>query len=85
MIWDQEPVDVCNRGKIDNKPQTYYLPKGWRGFGIYVDKLYEGNQDWLAMDGREGEWIILFLTSSKNNIKNEISQRNFPPARPNNF
>ena len=39
--------------------RSYNPPDGWIGFGLNVLNKYDnGNNDWLACDGRPGEWCI---------------------------
>ena len=40
----------------------YYHPgKPWRRKGLNVSKHNKnGNDDWLKMDGRKGEWAVAF-------------------------
>ena len=40
--------------------EDYVSPTGWIGFGIEVIKRYGSNTDWLANDGRPGEWAVAF-------------------------
>ena len=48
---------------------------GWTAFGIEVLNRY-GNDDWLANDGREGEWVVAYhgfgRYMSGDNLKNLI-------------
>ena len=44
----------CRRGGED-----YNVPLGWTAFGIEVTKRY-GNTDWIANDGRAGEWAVAY-------------------------
>ena len=40
----------------------YHHPgKPWRRKGLKVSKKFDnGNDDWLEMDGRKGEWAVAF-------------------------
>ena len=41
--------------------RTYNPPDGWIGFGLNVINKYDNrNNDWLACDGRPGEWCVAF-------------------------
>ena len=41
--------------------RTYNPPDGWIGFGLNVINKYDnGNNDWLACNGRPGEWCIAY-------------------------
>ena len=41
--------------------RPYNPPDGWIGFGLNVINKYDnGNNDWLACDGRPGEWCVAF-------------------------
>ena len=40
--------------------ETYTVPVGWMGFGIEVKERYKYDQDWLAADGRKGEWAVAY-------------------------
>ena len=48
-----QPED-CRRGG-----EKYSVPLGWTAFGIEVTKRY-GDTDWLANDGRNGEWAVAY-------------------------
>ena len=39
--------------------EKYQVPVGWMGFGIEVTERY-GDKDWLANDGRYGEWAVAY-------------------------
>ena len=39
--------------------EPYEVPVGWMGFGIEVTERYK-EVDWLASDGREGEWAVAY-------------------------
>ena len=39
----------------------YYPPIGWTGIGLKVlDKYDQGNNDWIGMDNKEGEWCVAY-------------------------
>ena len=41
--------------------KIYNPPNGWIGFGLNVLNKYDyGNNDWLACNGREGEWCVAY-------------------------
>ena len=68
--------------------RQYNPPDGWIGFGLNVINKYDnGNNDWLACDGRDGEWCIAFhgacVRSSSDQIKQIIKpilQNNLRPG-----
>lgn len=39
--------------------EKYNVPVGWMGFGIEVTTRYH-DADWLANDGRQGEWAVAY-------------------------
>jgi hypothetical protein len=39
--------------------EKYEVPVGWTAFGLEVLNRY-GNSDWLASDGRKGEWVVAY-------------------------
>ena len=39
--------------------ERYVVPVGWMGFGIEVTERYN-EEDWLANDGRQGEWAVAY-------------------------
>ena len=39
--------------------EKYAVPVGWMGFGIEVTNRYP-EQNWIASDGREGEWAVAY-------------------------
>lgn len=64
----------CDPKYLDSKGNTYFyysqknnkrggenynIPVGWTAFGLEVLKRY-GNDDWLANDGRKGEWAVAY-------------------------
>jgi hypothetical protein len=53
-IFYYNPSD-SKRGK-----ERYAVPVGWMGFGIEVEKRYKNEPDWIACDGREGEWAVAY-------------------------
>jgi hypothetical protein len=59
-----------NRGGRPYKP-----PDGWIGFGLNVINKYDnGNNDWLACDGRNGEWCIAFHGACVRSTSDQIKQ-----------
>ena len=65
-IWAQGE----KRGGYD-----YIPPNGWIGFGLKVFGKYDnGNNDWLACNGREGEWPIAYHGACIRNTSNEIKE-----------
>ena len=61
-----------NRGGRPYKP-----PNGWIGYGLNVLNKYDnGNNDWLACNGRPGEWCIAYHGAchgqSSDNVKKGI-------------
>ena len=51
----------------------YNPPIGWIGFGLNVINKYDnGNNDWLACDGREGEWCVGYHGIGRNQNSNEV-------------
>ena len=59
-----------NRG---GKP--YNPPDGWIGFGLNVINKYDnGNNDWLACDGRPGEWYVAYHGACRGNSSEQIKQ-----------
>ena len=73
-----------NRG---GKPYT--PPDGWIGFGLNVIGKYDnGNNDWLACNGRPGEWCIAYHgacngVSNSDQVKNiikDILEHNLRPG-----
>ena len=47
--------------------RPYNPPDGWIGFGLNVLNKYDnGNNDWLACDGRPGEWCIAYQDNKTN-------------------
>ena len=55
--------------------RVYNPPKGWIGFGLNVLGKYDnGNNDWLACNGREGEWCIAYHGACVRNTSDEIKQ-----------
>lgn len=60
MIWGRfSPGDYDLRGPKSN-PMKYFFPCGWRGYALNIGKKYGESDDWLQMNGNEGEWYILF-------------------------
>ena len=85
MNSDQELMELfCGRGhKIDGKwahgenrgGKPYNPPDGWIGFGLNVLNKYDnGNNDWLACDGRAGEWCVAYHGACRGNSSEQIKQ-----------
>ena len=54
----------------------YIPPKGWMGFGLKVLGMYDnGNDDWIALDGRKGEWAVAYhgLSARGGNVENAVN------------
>ena len=74
----------CGRGqKLDGKwahgekrgGKPYNPPDGWWGLGLNVINRYDnGNNDWLACDGRPGEWCIAYHGACRSNSSEQIKQ-----------
>ena len=55
--------------------RTYNPPDGWIGFGLNVINKYDNrNNDWLACDGRPGEWCVAFHGACVRNTSDQIKQ-----------
>ena len=55
--------------------RPYNPPDGWIGFGLNVINKYDnGNNDWLACDGRPGEWCIAYHGACVRNTSDQIKQ-----------
>jgi hypothetical protein len=55
--------------------RPYNPPDGWIGFGLNVINKYDnGNNDWLACDGRPGEWCIAFHGACVRSTSDQIKQ-----------
>ncbi len=55
--------------------RPYNPPDGWIGFGLNVLNKYDnGNNDWLACDGRPGEWCIAYHGACVHNTSEQIKQ-----------
>ena len=55
--------------------RPYNPPDGWIGFGLNVINKYDnGNNDWLACDGRDGEWCVAFHGACVRNTSDQIKQ-----------
>ena len=57
--------------------RPYQPPNGWIGYGLNVLSKYDnGNNDWLACNGRAGEWCIAYHGAchgqSSDNVKKGI-------------
>ena len=74
----------CGRGqKLDGKwahgenrgGKPYNPPDGWLGLGLNVINKYDnGNNDWLACDGRPGEWCVAYHGACRSNSSDQIKQ-----------
>ena len=52
---------------------SYNPPLGWVGFGLNVINKYDyGNNDWLACDGRLGEWCVGYHGTGRNRTNDEV-------------
>ena len=55
--------------------RPYNPPDGWIGFGLNVLNKYDnGNNDWLACDGRPGEWCVAYHGACVHNTSEQIKQ-----------
>jgi len=55
--------------------RPYNPPDGWIGFGLNVINKYDnGNNDWLACDGRAGEWCVAFHGACVRDSSDQIKQ-----------
>ena len=55
--------------------RPYNPPDGWIGFGLNVINKYDnGNNDWLACDGRPGEWCVAYHGACVRNTSDQIKQ-----------
>ena len=51
----------------------YNPPLGWVGFGLNVINKYDNkNNDWLACDGRYGEWCVGYHGTGRNRSNEEV-------------
>ena len=62
-----------NRGGRQYRPP----PEGWIGYGLNVLNKYDnGNNDWLACNGRQGEWCVAYhgvaRGQSSDQVKNVV-------------
>ena len=52
---------------------NYNPPIGWVGFGLNVINKYDnGNNDWLACDGRPGEWCVGYHGTGRNKSSEQV-------------
>ena len=59
------------RGNVD-----YFPPIGWIGIGLKVlDKYDNGNNDWLGMDNKEGEWCVGYHGVGRNSPSSDEIKR----------
>ena len=71
----------------------YRPPVGWIGFGLNVINKYDnGNNDWLACDGREGEWCVGYHGAGRDKSSDEVKiiiksilKNNLKPGRGQSF
>ena len=57
-----------NRGGKIYKP-----PEGWVGYGLNVLSKYDaGNNDWLACNGRQGEWCVAYHGAARGKSSDEV-------------
>jgi hypothetical protein len=69
--------------------KKYNPPRGWIGFGLNVLNKYDnGNNDWLACNGRIGEWCVAYHGAGRgqnnDNIKKTIKsilESNLKPGK----
>lgn len=55
--------------------EKYNPPFGWIGFGLNVINKYDnGNNDWLACNGRDGEWCVAYHGAGRNRTSNEVKE-----------
>ena len=55
--------------------RPYTPPDGWIGFGLNVLNKYDnGNNDWLACDGRPGEWCVAYHGACARSSSDQIKQ-----------
>ena len=55
--------------------RVYNPPDGWIGFGLNVLNKYDnGNNDWLACDGRPGEWCVAYHGACVRSTSDQIKQ-----------
>ena len=55
--------------------KKYIPPKGWIGFGLNVlNKYDDGNNDWLACNGRKGEWCVAYHGACRNLGSDEVKK-----------
>eukprot|EP01062_Namystynia_karyoxenos_P029240 TRINITY_DN21_c0_g5_i1.p1 TRINITY_DN21_c0_g5~~TRINITY_DN21_c0_g5_i1.p1 ORF type:complete len:569 (+),score=175.72 TRINITY_DN21_c0_g5_i1:118-1707(+) len=49
---------------------AYHQPQGYQGYAVKVLGKYDGgNDDWLMMDGRPGEWAVAFHGTKRDGLK----------------
>ena len=55
--------------------RPYNPPDGWIGFGLNVIGKYDnGNNDWLACNGRPGEWCVAYHGVCSRNTSDEAKK-----------
>ena len=55
--------------------RPYNPPDGWIGFGLNVVNKYDnGNNNWLACDGRPGEWCVAYHGACRSQPSDQIKQ-----------
>ena len=55
--------------------KIYKPPNGWIGFGLNVLNKYDnGNNDWLACNGRPGEWCVAYHRACRGKSNNEVKR-----------
>ena len=53
--------------------KKYQPPTGWIGFGLNVLNKYDsGNNDWLACNGRSGEWCVAYHGACRRKNSDEV-------------
>ena len=54
--------------------EPYEVPVGWMGFGIEVTERYQNEVDWIANDGRAGEWAVAYHGFGRSMQSNQIKE-----------
>ena len=55
--------------------KAYNPPVGWVGYGLNVLSKYDnGNNDWLACNGRDGEWCIAYHGACANQSSDDVKK-----------
>ena len=63
-------------GKGENRGgRLYRPPEGWVGYGLNVLNKYDnGNNDWLACNGRAGEWCIAYHGVARGQTSDQVKE-----------